>query len=351
MLAKGDDAYNATAALPQLPTSLHTTADVSNLSSTLSLIGPAVGPLYWSYLAERKGRRIALLSSLAAFALFSGLSGAASSIGMLIAMRILGSFCSCAGTVAGAAMVADLWPPKTRGLAMSIFYLGPLTGPAIGPVIGGVLVEVWGWRAVQWFLAAYAGVVLIIVVFFLPETLRLEDRSASLEKWRSSSVTWWKRTLLHLGDWIGGPLRIVAHLRYPAIAVTILITSVCFAAVVMSATTLQEAFHNPPYEYSYIIVGLLYLPMALGLIIGGLLSGKWSDYIMHRESQAAAKHNPGGSPFYTPESRIKENAWLSITLLPGALLMYGWTLQYAIFWFVPVSHRQFCCSCPVTILN
>ncbi len=122
---------------------------------------------------------------------------------------------------------------------------------------------------------------------------------------------------------------------------TVLITSVCFAAVVMSATTLQEAFHNPPYEFSYIIVGLLYLPMALGLIIGGLLSGKWSDYIMHRESQAAAKYNTDGSPFYAPESRIKENTWLSITLLPGALLMYGWTLQYAIFWFVPVSHRQF----------
>ncbi len=136
---------------------------------------------------------------------------------MLVGMRVLGAFWSCAGTVAGAAMVADIWPSKTRGLAMSIFYLGPSTGPALGPVIGGVLVEVWGWRAVQWFLAAYTGVVLILVVVCLPETLRLEDRSALVQKWRNSNISCWKRTLLHLGDCIGGPLRIVAHLRYPVI--------------------------------------------------------------------------------------------------------------------------------------
>lgn len=86
-------------------------------------------------------------------------------------------------------------------------------------------------------------------------------------------------------------MRIVAHLQYPAIAVTVLIASVYFIALVMTATTLQEAFHNPPYGYSYVMVGLLYLPMALGPIIGGLLSGEWSDYIMHRESQAAGKYN------------------------------------------------------------
>lgn len=260
-------------------------------------------------------------------------------------MRCLGSFCSGAPTVAGAAMVADIWPSKTRGFAMSIFYFGPLTGPVFGPVIGGILTQVWGWRSVQWFLTAYSGLVLVLIILLLPETLRSEDRSTATElpsKEPQSLVT---RALRRVSAWSISPLRAVAYLRYPAITVIILIASVCFAAVMMSATTLQEAFHGSPYNFSYIKVGLLYLPMALGLILGGLLSGKWSDHIAHKEAVAAARHNPTGSLFYAPESRLKENAWISIALLPGALLMYGWTVQYGVFWVVPVSCSQIILLC------
>ena len=82
--------------------------------------------------------------------------------------------------------------------------------------------------------------------------------------------------------------------------------------------------------------------MAVGLILGGLLSGKWSDRIMQRESKKAAQYNEQGLHFYAPESRLAENVWLSIAILPGALMMYGWTIEYGLVWVVPVSRPRMC---------
>lgn len=323
------------AALPQLPTQLHTTQAVANLSSTLSSIGPAITPLYWSFLAERKGRRIVMLIFLAFFAIFSALSAAATSIGMLMATRFLGSFFSGAGSVAGAAIVADIWPSEVLGFAMSIFYLGPLLGTVLGPVIGGILTQVWGWRSVQWFLTGYAGLILLLVTLFLRETLEPEDHAASQEERSIENESVVDRTVRLLTIWIASPLKSVKYLQYPAAAVVI--ASVCFAAVQMSAMTIQETFHGSPYNFSYLVVGLLYIPFAIGVNVGGLLSGKWSDHIAYKAAQADQTHNQCEFSTYAPESRLRENAWISVSLLPGALLIYGWTIQMNIFWVVPVS--------------
>lgn len=295
-------------------------------------------PLYWSYLAERMGRRVVLLSSFAFFTLFSGLAAASDSIGMLIALRLLASFCSCAGTVAGAAMVADIWPSETRGVAMSVFYLGPMAGPALGPVIGGVLAEVWGWTAIQWFLTAYSGLVLLLIALLIPETLRIEHQLLLSKQRDAAQITCSGRLLRAVSEYLFGPLRALSYLRFPIISISILIASICFATVIMSATTLQEAFYSPPYNFSYIIIGVLYLPMAFGVVLGGLLSGKWSDNMIQKHAKMSSRYNEAGQSFYAPESRLKENAYLSVALLPGALLAYGWTIQYGILWVVPVSH-------------
>ena len=112
------------AALPHLPSELRTTATIANLSIVMTFIGPALMPIYWSYIAERWGRRTVYIVSLSLYILFTALSASSSSISMLIATRALASTCS--GTVAGAAVISDIWEVKERGFAMSIYYIGPL---------------------------------------------------------------------------------------------------------------------------------------------------------------------------------------------------------------------------------
>ena len=43
-------------------------------------------------------------------------------------------------------MIADLFHTEKRGMATSIYSVGPLMGPVIGPICGGFIAERAGWR-------------------------------------------------------------------------------------------------------------------------------------------------------------------------------------------------------------
>jgi len=47
-----------------------------------------------------------------------------------------------------------------------------MLGQSIGPVFGGILSRFLGFRSIFWGLTILGGITLLIIVFFLPETLR-----------------------------------------------------------------------------------------------------------------------------------------------------------------------------------
>jgi MFS family permease len=55
---------------------------------------------------------------------------------------------------------------------MGIFYLGLLLGSLLTPVLGGVLVQGFGWLVTMWFLVIYGGVMVVVLLFGLPGTLK-----------------------------------------------------------------------------------------------------------------------------------------------------------------------------------
>lgn len=279
------------------------------------------------------------------YLVFNILSARSSSIGMLIVMRILSSGSACSVTVVGAGTVSDIWEVKERGSAMSIYYLGPLLGPALGPVIGGALAQRWDWRATQWFLTIYGALFLVAILFFLPETLRhrkeIMDRTDKEESTADNQAKHLPQSRLKKGTTlvmkaVVDPLRILVYLRFPAILMTVYFASITFGIIGIWAISIQQTFSSPPYGYSALIVGLMYLPFSVGLILGSILGGKWSDYIMAREARSAGRYNDAGVLVPRPEDRMRENAWLSIVFFPGALVWYGWTAEKSLLWVVPV---------------
>lgn len=272
---------------------------------------------------------------------------------MLIVMRILSSGTGCSVTVVGAATISDIWEVKERGTAMSIYYLGPLLGPAIGPVIGGVLTQTFDWRATQWFLTIYGAIFLVGILFCLPETLRNPQRvsngtstegsgdgqamipsKGSTKYMMPPSI---QKVATPIIKALVDPLRILTYLRFPAILITAYFASITFGIIGIWAMSIQESFSSPPYRYSSLIVGLLYLPFSVGLVLGSLCGGKWSDYIMTREARRSGRYDEKGTAILWPEDRMRENAWLSIVFFPGALIWYGWTVHEGVLWVVPVQ--------------
>ena len=341
------------AALPELATAFDVSPTIANLSVALAFLPTAICPLWWSFLSESRGRRMAYLISLALCLVFNTLSAKSSSIGVLIAMRLLSSGTGCSVTAVGAGTVADIWEPSMRGKAMGIFYLGPLLGPAIGPVIGGALTQAWGWRATQWFLAILCGACLLVILFCLPETLgssrerisgeqeilpcsddleQNEPRIVHRQSLRSRSQSGGRIIVANIID----PLRILVYLRFPAILLPVYLASVSLGMLVVWSVSIQAAFSRPPYDYSALIIGLLFVPFSMGLILASVLGGRWSDYIMLRAAKRAGRLDEKGKLVARPGDRVRENAWLSIVLFSGGLLWYGWTVKYGVLWIVPV---------------
>lgn len=228
---------------------------------------------------------------------------------------------------------------------MSIFYLGPLLGPLIAPIIGGVVTQELGWQATMWFLAIYGLIVLLMILFFLPETLarrKPEGHSSTaqtqeLQQMRTmdSAKEKTKRYTKSLRRYLIDPLGVILYLRYPPVLITVMIAAIAFGSLYIANIAIQQKFSKSPYNYREIIIGLLYIPSGLGYFMASLFGGKWIDNIMAREARKANRYDENGRLIYFPEDRLRENAWIAVTVYPLALLMFGWSLKYGVHFMVP----------------
>lgn len=342
-------------ALPQIADDLHTTPTITNLSVAMYMISMSIFPLWWSSFSESLGRRTIYIVSFALFTLWNIISAISTSIGMLIVMRILSGGAAASVQAVGAGTIADMWESKERGRAMGIFYLGPLLGPLLAPVIGGALAEAWGWRSTQWFQTIYGGLLFIIITFCLPETLaRRTDpapQPAVNEKnaqpgltrvsTRQSVQLKTKRAAAIFKRCIIDPLSVLKYLRFPAVLLTVYLASITFGSLYVLNISVQQTFSKAPYNFSVLIVGLLYIPNSLGYVISSIFGGRWTDIIMAREARAAGRYDENGKLLYQPEDRMRENAWIAAVIYPGALIWYGWTADNGIHWIVPMIANFF----------
>jgi multidrug resistance protein len=326
--------------------SLHTTEDIANLSVALYMISMSIFPLWWSSFSEQFGRRSIYIISFALFLVFAVLSAVSTNVAMLIVFRILTGGASASVQAVGAGTIADIWESRERGRAMSTFYLGPLLAPLIAPIVGGALAQGFGWKATMWFLAIYGLAILLLLVFCLPETLARrpkieEEENPALESsirrmTTAESAKVRTRNLAASAKRIFiDPLSVLLFLRFPPVFITVFTAAIAFGALFISNISIQQKFSQPPYNFSEIIIGLMYIPAGLGYFVASILGGRWIDKIMARQAIKANRYDENGKLVYLPEDRFRENMWLANTMYPIGLLIYGWTLNYGVIFIVP----------------
>ncbi|KAL8832365.1 MAG: hypothetical protein Q9191_000322 [Dirinaria sp. TL-2023a] len=328
--------------LNQISDELNSTPTTTNLSVAFYMLAMAIFPLWWSSFSETLGRRTIYIISFTLFLLWNIVAAVSKNVAMFVIMRLLGGGAAASVQSVGAGTIADVWEVRERGRAMGIYYLGPLMGPLFAPIIGGVLGEKLGWRSTLWALVIYGGVLLVFLVFALPETLNarqpgsqelagdLEAPRPTLSRTSSRQVAkqrtkkgikWLKRAFID-------PLKIILYLRFPAVAVTVYYASITFGSLYLLNISLQTTFSKAPYSFSTIILGLTYIPNSIGYVISSLLGGKWIDTIMRRKAERAAdRRKEKGKLVYLPEDRMRGGTWIAGLLYPSALIWYGWTAE------------------------
>jgi DHA1 family bicyclomycin/chloramphenicol resistance-like MFS transporter len=164
------------AALPQVQSTLDTTASVSQLTVTAFIIGLACGQLLLGPLSDSVGRRRMLLAGTAAFTLVSAACAAAPNGPTLVALRFLEGLAGGCGVALGRAVVSDFYEGDAAAARFGALMGITLFGPVIAPAIGALLLTFGDWRTVFVFLTVLGCVMTLAVLRGMPETLPAERR-------------------------------------------------------------------------------------------------------------------------------------------------------------------------------
>ncbi|MCW3112953.1 MAG: Bcr/CflA family efflux transporter [Segetibacter sp.] len=164
---------------PAIAANLHTTVDYVAYSLSSFFIGICVGQLLCGPLLDRFGRKTPLCIGLVLYILASVGCSLSKSVEALIAFRFLQALGGCVGMVAPNAIVRDVFPVEENAKIFSLLILILGVSPILAPTAGSYIISAFGWPTVFIVLAVVTFLILLAVIFWLPESKK-PDPSFSL---------------------------------------------------------------------------------------------------------------------------------------------------------------------------
>ena len=145
---------------------------------TLTLLASGIGGLLFGFLADRIGRKQALMASILTYSVCSFASGLATTITMLAIARFVLGLGMGGEWNAGATLVAESWPTEFRAKAISIVQSSWALGFAAAALVAGPVARFYGWRAV-FFVGILPAVITLWIQRRVPESEMWRDRMSS----------------------------------------------------------------------------------------------------------------------------------------------------------------------------
>ncbi len=143
---------------------------------TLTLLASGIGGLLFGVLADRIGRKRALMASILTYSVCSFASGLATSIAMLALARFLLGLGMGGEWNTGATLVAETWPTDLRAKALAIVQSSWALGFAAAALVAGPVARHYGWRAV-FFVGILPALVALWIQRSVPESEMWKGKS------------------------------------------------------------------------------------------------------------------------------------------------------------------------------
>jgi DHA1 family 2-module integral membrane pump EmrD-like MFS transporter len=134
------------------------------------LLTYGVSQLFYGPLADRFGRRPAILCGLTVFMLATLVAVTTHSLTVLIVASAFQGMGTGVGGVMARTLPRDLYSGTELRHANSLLNMGILVSPLLAPLIGGLLTTLWGWRACFAFLLVLCAGVTFSMARWMPET-------------------------------------------------------------------------------------------------------------------------------------------------------------------------------------
>jgi MFS transporter, SHS family, lactate transporter len=229
----------------------------------LTLAMRPIGAFLFGMIADRYGRRPALMIDIIAFSVFELASAFAPSLHIFLIMRALFGIAMGGEWGVGAALAFETLPKENRGFFSGLLQEGYVVGYLLAALMYGTLFRFIGWRG-------------MFVIGALPAFLVIYIRTKVEESpaWRQGrgSAAGIER---NLGK------DIVKHL-----GIFVFLTILMFAFNVYSHGTqdLYPTFLQKNRDFSPKTVGLVVIIYNLGALLGGICFGGWSERIGRRRA-------------------------------------------------------------------
>ncbi|GAA6044652.1 hypothetical protein JCM8097_003129 [Rhodosporidiobolus ruineniae] len=375
--------------LPTIPTiadDLGVTVEKINLAVTVYMIAQGISPSFFGAICDVLGRRIAYeLSFIIYLGACAGLANT-HTYWLLLVLRLVQAAGSASVIAIGSGSIGDIAPPSERGMFMSIFGLGPMVGPCIGPIVGGLLSDHYGWQSLFWFLFAFGGVVLVIIVLFLPETLRslVGNGSIPARGLSRSLVSVWQE---HRRRKLNGtaevdalslaakppkkgwrdvkPFAPLKMFREKDVLLTLTFNSACYTLFYTVITSTGSIFKDT-YGLSETELGLCYLANGVGCLLASFVNGPrmTADYKAVKKQVERRRREEGVTAEEEEAERLKDQNDLSsfpieharlrslpvwFVALVASTIAYGWLVDKGVHLSAPLI-MQFIIGLSVTSL-
>lgn len=122
------------------------------ITGATSFVAAFASPI-WGRMADRHGRKLSLLRSSFAIALFTAAMGLSTNVWQFFGARaVMGMFAGFSS--AAIALVASQVPERRLGYALGWLASGQMIGSLVGPVIGGILADITGSYRAPFFWCA-----------------------------------------------------------------------------------------------------------------------------------------------------------------------------------------------------
>ncbi|KAI3320812.1 chloramphenicol resistance protein [Xylariaceae sp. AK1471] len=331
--------------LVRIQKDLDTTPEFVDLTITSYLIIQGISPVLFGDAADIFGRRPVFVIMFTVYVLANLALALQNSSVALLVLRMVQSL-GCSATIAiSYGVIADVSTPAERGSMQGIAITAANVGPVLAPVIGGALVSRAGWHWVFWFLLIAGGMVLVLILLFLPETARniVGNGKTLPSRWRKPLVS----TIFGIQVPKAGqpsqdesptkkptrvlnPLRSFRILFYKDAFLVLLMSGVFYLIYYCLQASITNEFKEI-YGFDESVIGACYISIGVGVIIGGYANGKLMNYnykYKAREIGYTLDKVKGDDlkKFPIEQARIRLVTFFNVAHL-ATLSAYGWLLQ------------------------
>lgn len=283
-------------------------------------------------MSELVGRKPVYVSTFLLATIFVIPCCVSKNIGTLIVCRAIDGIAFSAPMTLVGGTLADLWPNEERGVPMAAFSAAPFVGPAIGPLVGGFVADTKGWRWIYWLQLILAGSAWLMITLTVPETytpIILARRAKKMRKETGSDKYVTEKDLdsRPLGQTM--KLFLLRPIQLLVMEPIVLLVSIYMAVLYGLLYMFFIAYpivYSEGKGYSASITGLMFIPLALGVIGSALCS----PFVNKHYLKLHAKYN--GKP---PAEMRLIPMMISCWLIPVGLFIFAWTSYPDVLWLGP----------------